>query len=350
MRLLTSNFPPVRTSHPSYSEVFFELLSSADEACVATGYVSEESVADLTSTIVVNGGPKLTLFVGMHLFDGISQNQYNGLSNLHRVLSERNLGAVAIAHMFPFHGKASVFTKEARIIGALAGSSNLSNIVPGNHRQYEIDHHIEPGIDAQHIHDLLRRLVVDTSIPFNEAEFNILHRQPLSLAHIDGVDQVEQSQVDEMKQRVEFSFEIPLKADGAPKSNLNTFQGKGRANQQGYVIPRSWYEVELIVPKSITVHPEYPQADASGSRGVFSVVTDDGWTFRCKVSGDFSKNLRSEHDLKILGRWIKGRLENAGALMPGEPVTNAILQRYGRDSLTLSKIVGSDKWLLDFSI
>jgi hypothetical protein len=119
---------------------------------------------------------------------------------------------------------------------------------------------------------------------------------------------------------------------------------------QGYEIPRSWYEVELIVPKQITESSEYPKADSDGEGGVFQVITDDGWSFKCKVSGDFSKNLRSEGDLKILGKWIKGRLENSGALNPGDIVTNKTFEIYGRSYMTLSKIDGDDRWLLDFKI
>jgi hypothetical protein len=38
------------------------------------------------------------------------------------------------------------------------------------------------------------------------------------------------------------------RVDRQPQSNLNTFFGKGRENKStGKVIPRDWYEVELIV-------------------------------------------------------------------------------------------------------
>src|SRR5690606_10916771 len=128
----------------------------------------------------------------------------------------------------------------------------------------------------------------------------------------------------------DYEFLIPLKTDDATRSNLNTFNGKGRENKQGFVMPRSWYEVELIVPKSVTSQPGYPQSDKDGDGGVIHVLTDDGWKFSCKVSGDFSKNLRSEKDLKILGKWLKGRLEHSGALKTGELCTQSTLDNYGR--------------------
>jgi hypothetical protein len=139
-----------------------------------------------------------------------------------------------------------------------------------------------------------------------------------------------------------------LKGDEAPKSSLNVFFGEGRRNQQGFVIPRPWYEVELIVSKNITQQKGYPSVLNNNSS--FTVITDDGWSFKCKVSGDYSKNLRSEDDLKILGKWIKGRLENAGVLKPGEMVTDSILNRYGRSDIKLTQIKDSNNWYLDFGV
>ena len=145
------------------------------------------------------------------------------------------------------------------------------------------------------------------------------------------------------------SFEIPIKAtEKHGKSNLNVFFGKGRMDKRGLVKPRHWYEAELIVPKEVTSKPGYPQSQTPES--VFDVITDDGWKFKCKVSGDYSKNFRSENDLKILGKWLKGRLENAGALKVGEPVTEETLRKYGRYTFTLTKTTIPDLWYLDFEV
>lgn len=350
MTLLASNFPPVRTNYQTYRDKFLELFTVADIANIATGYVSEESLVDLNSLLTINNGPYLNLHVGMHLFDGVTQKQLFALQALNVTLTERSLGRITVSQTFPFHGKISSFVKNGVTFGALLGSSNLSNLVAGNHRQYEVDHLFESGHIADEIHQLIERLVQSTSIDFSSANFEILTKTDLQLSHHDGVEKVELPLVAEMVENIEYGFNIPLKGDEAPKSNLNTFKGKGRVNQQGYEIPRSWYEVELIVPKSVTDNVQYPQSDREGEGGTFSVVTDDGWSFKCKVSGDFSKNLRSEGDLKILGKWLKGRLENAGALQPGELVTDATLQRYGRSSIGFSKVRGSDKWLMDFSV
>jgi hypothetical protein len=140
---------------------------------------------------------------------------------------------------------------------------------------------------------------------------------------------------------------IPIKSDDAPHSNLNVYFGKGRENKKGLVKPRHWYEAELIVPKEITSKPSYPKAGYPEKR-LITVYTDDGWKFKCKVSGENDKNFRSADDLKILGRWIKGRLENSGALKVGELVTPYVLEKYGRDKSELialgNRMSGAKFW------
>ena len=101
--------------------------------------------------------------------------------------------------------------------------------------------------------------------------------------------------------------------------------------------------MEIIVPKLTTDQPDYPYCKT------FKVFTDDGYSFLCKTSGTNSKNFRSSPDLKILGKWIKGRLENAGVLTAGFPVTDEVLEKYGRTSAKLVKI-GNDAWFLDFGV
>lgn len=139
-------------------------------------------------------------------------------------------------------------------------------------------------------------------------------------------------------------YSIELK--DTPRSNLNVFFGKGRLQPNGIIRPRHWYEVEIIVSKQVTSLPGYPQSQTDSA--TFDVVTDDGWRFKCKVSGDYSKNFRSADDLQILGKWIKGRLEQSGALNVGDLVTKETYDRYGNNSITLSKTKEQGVWLLEF--
>ncbi|MEZ2227224.1 MAG: AAA family ATPase [Microcoleus sp.] len=129
------------------------------------------------------------------------------------------------------------------------------------------------------------------------------------------------------------------RVDKEQQSNLNIFFGKGRENKStGKFIPRDWYEVELIVDSKTISDPIYPKGD-------FIAHTDDGLTFDCQTQGANYKNFRSKNDLKILGRWIKGKLEQSGALKQFEPVTSETLQKYGRDYIRLYKLSDYDYYL-----
>jgi hypothetical protein len=152
-------------------------------------------------------------------------------------------------------------------------------------------------------------------------------------------------------QNTRISYDMPIKADSTTqKSNLNAFFGKGRENGQGtLVIPRPWYEVELMPGREwYRKSKHFP-----GAAQDFTVVTDDGYEFVVYNSYDKAfdgpKNFRSQGDLQILGRWIKGRLEAEGALTPGDPVTEITLGKYGRNSISFSRI-SKDRWFMDFGV
>ena len=44
----------------------------------------------------------------------------------------------------------------------------------------------------------------------------------------------------------------------------------------------------------------------------------------------------------IFGEFIKGGLESAGVLRRGEPITDEVLEAYGRDSVTLTKLTNGE--------
>ena len=200
------------------------------------------------------------------------------------------------------------------------------------------------------MNEFIHRLVETSTDNINDVEIKTFKQ---GQSPLDGQECVKKATDDEriryMSEKTDISFEIPLKPyEDSPKSNLNVFFGKGRVGKNGLVKPRHWYEIEVIVSKSITTKPGYPKS--KDEAGAFDVITDDGWKFKCYVGGDYNKNFRTETDLKILGRWIKGRLEAAGVLDAGQPVTRQVLEKYGRDSFTLTKTKINDTWLLDFGV
>jgi hypothetical protein len=348
MTLLFSNLSPLKQEMPTYPETFKDLLRNSDLVNIATGYFSTDSAVDLKTIVEVNKGPKIELCIGMHYFDGMSPVQLDALVSLNKSLIGNNLGQVHMVTTFPFHGKIASFSKTSTVLGSIMGSSNLTNIIDGQ-RQYEVDCLFNDSDYANKLNDFVKQLIRVSATPLNQLDIQPTIPENELLKDQLGVKKLSKHELDQVKQRLsKLTFEIPLKGDESQKSGLNATFGEGRRNTQGFIIPRPWYEVELIVPKHITKQSGYPQAKKNDAS--FDVITDDGWQFRCKVSGDFSKNFRSEDDLKTLGKWLKGRLENAGVLKPSERVTDHTLTRYGRHSIQLTKLVDSDNWFIDFGV
>jgi len=350
--LIYSNYPPLNTESETYHDAFIELLEKSDKLKIASGYISADALIDLKSIVESNGGPYIELNIGMHYFEGLTKQQAEAVEDLDNTLHTMNLGGVYFVVTFPFHGKIASFKSSERIVGGLIGSSNLTNIVENKtKRQYEVDYRL-PESDCNELDDFITRLKETTTRAYGELDVKIIESKNNLLDEQYGVSPADKHVIDSIKTNpdFEYQFRIPLKTDDATRSNLNTFNGRGRVNAQGFVMPRSWYEVELIVPKAVTTQPGYPQSDKNGNGGVIDVITDDGWAFSCKVSGDFSKNLRSEKDLKILGKWLKGRLEHSGALKTGELCSQDTLDKYGRSDFTLAKLKGQELWYLDFGV
>lgn len=342
--LLFSNLPPMRLPNKkTFSKCFTTLFEKTDKICIATGYISAEALTELKNIAEANK-KCITLVIGMHYFDGITKVQHQAANYLNDFLKQNNLGEVYITKTFKFHGKLYTFHKESNVFAGIIGSSNLNSILD-NHSNYETDILIDNHTIITELDEFISSLVQKSCIPFEDWEPEKFIEKNTLLEGHENVKQCLPNEITEIISRTSnVSFELPIKSyERAPKSNVNACFGKGRKNQRGFVRPRPWYEVELIVPNEITEKPQYPKDT------VFTVYTDDMWCFTCKTSGNYSKNFRSNDDLNILGKWIKGRLENNGSLKIGEPVTDAVLNDYGRDYIKMIATDDPKVWYLDFS-
>ncbi len=346
IKLLNSDYPPIGKSGMTFEKAFADLLNDTKRLKIASGYISEESVATLLGLYRSGFDATLDLLVGMHYFEGFTKPQFMVLSELAMLLRERNLGNVYLADSVKYHGKVYSFMQTNGRLYSIVGSSNLTKITPIE-RIYDTDIFIDDEKINEEIvlfFDILKNKNSSDLNSFNEQDLKFLKNKSLFENYL-SVENIGEEEIAEIQlHKTGTYFDIPLKAE--EKSNLNCFFGKGRTNfSNGSTLPRPWYEVELIVPKGITIQKDYPIRDR-----VFNVVTDDGYKFKCKTSGDFSKNFRSADDLQILGRWIKGRMENEGVLKIGEKVTENTLRKYRRDSIRLTKTDIQDLWYLDFGV
>lgn len=342
---LFANLPPIGLGNvDSFGGSFTDALSRAKCVRVCTGYVAAESVLELQARLEVFENVKsFDLIVGMARFDGLTSDQHRCLHMLDNHLNSVGLGRVYISMAIPIHAKLARF--EGNINSAILGSSNLGSLTRAT-RQYEVDVRIDDEPELFGKFDNFMTKAIEASKPFSESldKIKIKESSQHPLENIPGVSKVDVSNVEIELSTI--SFEIPLKVQ--PKSSMNVYFGKGRLSVNGRILPRPWYEVELIVSKSITQQSGYPINIGEGEN--FKVKTDDGYSFECKTSGDFSKNFRSSGDLETLGRWLKGRLERAGALELGEPVTEDTLANYGRSTITITRFLKEDCWFLDFGV
>ncbi|HAT9588944.1 TPA: NgoFVII family restriction endonuclease [Legionella pneumophila subsp. pneumophila] len=356
MELLASNFPPIKTTHKRFNDTFYQLIGEAKQLNIAVGYISESALIELMDIVRKNRGPYCNLVIGMHYFDNFTYSQFAAAKDIENFLKENSLGSVKLLTSFPYHGKVYSFLNSNGFKKAILGSSNLNNILKHQIiRQYELD----LLIDDEKINDDLSRFInklidISPELSSPELEIKTFKKTNNLMEDLTGVKKIEEHNLLQIiKSNLDYgkSISIPLKTaeTKASKSNLNAYFGKGRENSSTSIIRRRpWYEVELIVPKKITNLAWYPKAGYPDSESVIDVITDDGYQFRCKISGTNSKNLRSDGDLKILGKWIKGRLENAGVLKVGELITNKVLEDYGRNFISMTPTKDLSIWYLDF--
>ncbi|MFA9498914.1 restriction endonuclease PLD domain-containing protein [Mannheimia sp. E30BD] len=342
MNTVFSNFSNAKITEKSLNSVWFDLFKSSDEVLMATGYVSNDAVKELHRILELNNQiQKIDLLVGMHYLEGFSLPQYNSLCELHNFLCSSQRGNVYVSQFVKFHGKMYSFKNQNKFDG-LIGSANLTCFWDNLERTYETMLHLNEQESAFKLRKNIQQTIHKLGTPINQAnEPTIFIPHNVHLENCLGVEKVDLNKVNMLfKQPAQYQFSIPIKTK--ERSNLNCFFGKGRIDQRGFIKPRSWYEVELIVSNKITRLDGYPYNKE------FTVITDDGWKFQCNTNGDFAKNFRSKEDLKTLGKWIKGRLEANDCLQTGEPVTEETLRKYGNDHFEFRSTDNPDIWLLSF--
>jgi hypothetical protein len=342
---------PLKVGGSTFADKFFDAMVDAKQLDIAVGYITADSLIELQKIVEFNNIQRLNLIIGMHYLEKFTKPEYRAAMTLNSFLKENDCGCVKLVTPFKYHGKIYTYSNNDKPVSGIIGSNNLSSIIDSNARTYEASVYIQEPDAVKNMYSFVSELSLKAADDIDTLDIKEFKEgNPLLEGH-EHVEKIIASELEHVKDKLipNVSFDIPIKGDeSCPKSNLNVYFGEGRVSPNGIIKPRHWYEVELIVSKTITSMQGYPQKDTK--EAVFDVVTDDGWKFKCKISGTNSKNFRSENDLKILGKWIKGRLENEGVLKIGESVTHQMLMEYGRDNLTFTKTAIPNTWYLDFGV
>ncbi|MDD3416469.1 MAG: NgoFVII family restriction endonuclease [Lachnospiraceae bacterium] len=347
MEILYSNILPMKTmpGQQVFVDRFNNAMKKADKVDIAVGYVSKGSIVELEKLVDENDIHNIQLIIGMYYLEGMPEGTYNVTKKLNSKWKSKNIGVIKLVKTLKYHGKLYVFYKDGKPFEAFIGSHNLGAIKleATNIRQYEISAVTTDKEEIEEIERFILQLGQENcSCDIDDADNMTLIRETNNaLVGQEFVKKITGDEVEAYINRVtDTSFEIPLKvpenkADMNMRgSNINVCYAKGRK--------RVWWETEIVVSKQIRDLQGYPEYQKP-----FMAVTDDGWKFMAWTCGDNNKNLYSKDDLKIMGRWIKGRLVAAGLVSPinnvendveGEGViTGEMLKQYGRDTISITK-------------
>ena len=353
MKLLYSNILPMRPQpgQELFIDRFDNALFRSDEVHIAVGYISKAALLELDRLLELHNIKKVILTIGMYYIEGMPEGSYHVAMELHNKWKTAGIGEIRFVRPFKYHGKVYAFFKDSHPVEAIVGSNNLGAIKleATNLRQYELAAYTTEAEEIAEVYEHISRLEARIcSLPITDIrDMKLIRETNTALVGQEFVSKVTQEEVRAYQDRMtDISFEIPLKVPknqddpGMRGSNINVCYAKGRK--------RVWWEIEIIVGKEIRELPGYPEWQKP-----FMAVTDDGWKFQVWTCGgsegkpDKNKNLYSKDDLKIMGRWIKGRLVAAGLVDPINTVekdtegrgviTEEMLLGYGRTTITLTK-------------
>ena len=311
---------------------------------IATGFISNESIVELKRLIEYRKHQlHLSLFIGMNYMDGFTKLQYEAVKELDSHLEKEGIGNVYVSPSAMYHGKMYSFMRGSQCLGAFVGSSNLGSFIGTSPNYIETDLYFSDELGCE-INEKIVRLTDVLGKPVNQVKPPESFKEE-SIDLLDGCEGVTRLVPSEISQYLaQVSTDrviIPLKT--CPKSHLNTYFGAGKVANR--FSRRDYYEVEIIISKTTENLHLLPVK----GEGIITVVTYDGYKFDCSRQGDSGKNFRSVGDLRILGKWIKGHMENQGALKLGEAVTENTLKKFGKHHLVLTASKDRSFWILEFN-
>lgn len=349
MELLLSRNPIVRNIQSRSIEDFYSsCVEDADRLNIATGFITNDSIAELSRILNFHDYRfSVNLLIGMHFIDGFTELQYNSIRKLNDVLQEHHSGNIYLSTNALFHGKMYSFMKGEQCIGGFIGSSNLGSFLGTSYDLIEADA-VFHNEEAFSLNKRIMQIIDVLGTPLFETPTITDFKGPEEKLFVDNpnVRELTKEEIGHFKRnRKGEILRIPLKS--FPKSNLNTYFGAGKT--PGRFSRRDWNEVEMILSRKLKNRNILPWVIESDKKMTceFNVITDDGYEFTCSCQGDYGKNLRSSKDLRILGRWIKGRMENKGALTVGSLVTDDVIREFGFSEILLQK-TSNDKWFMWF--
>lgn len=375
MKFLYSNMLPIGMPDEGseFSAEAAQRIALSDKVEIAVGYVSRASLLELDRLVREAGVSHVVLTIGMYYVEGMPESSYHTACEINDAWVRDGIGEIRLVKVCKFHGKLYCFYNQDGPACAIIGSANLGamKLEASNRRQYEVSVLTEDAHECAEIASFIAHLNEDMYSANIRAIDNLplIREQNVALDNVDMVAQVPLSDVDVYNHNLtDISFVIPIKVPAYDERHMDDNRHYTKSNiNVCYAAPRSarrsrdWYETQITVDRRLTTLPGYPEKNVP-----FFVITDDGYRIKVHTTSDGNKQLSAVGDELILGRWIKGRLAAAGLVTPVNDtqqdqertgmITKEMLQRYGCDSLVLSKTTRKaydgdallDVWLLSF--
>lgn len=304
-------------------------LTSSVEVKIACGYMTAAGFSLLQPELdqFICSSNKINLILGMAYFEGLTRNDHAFFRALDHRFHLSGINTLRVAYMRPYHGKLYIFKRVNGDYRIYLGSSNTSP--RGLASNIECNVLVHGNRSHPDVRDLL-------------LFFNRLNRSPISEDYGSvamNIGTIIRSQGGVRTRRRRYLATsgahlryLVLSVSVNPRSGLNWDRGT-----------RNWYEAYIPVPMLIQRSGFFPPTGQP-----FDVITDDGQSFQCKLTGTGGKNLTSHPTLDILGGWLKGTKLGAVGLLPGQTVTEQHLRDYGRSDIAITRLSPLE-YYFDFS-
>ena len=338
--------------------------ANCNEFIAAVGYVGVPILKKIESKLLgIAKRGNCQIIIGMIFHEGCSQSTKVYLEDLDSRLRAVNPKSGIFVTRFSYHGKVYKVVNSSAT-GVFVGSSNFSAASWNSRIEFNI-YVNEPMLKTKTEGFLSYIQSHKDTIPLSKHTIKVKANKSKKVnISKDLKDYIVPTSEYNALPKPKGQFDHLLRVDQNPKSGLNLYFGRGRLNSAtGKLQPRPWLEIELAFIAKEYSSPHYPKSikKPGGSKtskariGDFVAYIKDGkniYKLDMKVHADNGKNISSAETCggrATLGKYIKGKLQDAGVLMENELITSQTLSDYGRNTITFYK-VNDTTYIIDFSV
>lgn len=332
-----------RTETKQFRDILREEIETAKRIDIVSGYVGKSSATTFGHHLVAcaKRGGQVRILIGMSGIEGLNETTHRAWSSIHQQLQKADQNSGVFAYTTKIHAKLYILQDDLNA-KMFVGSQNF-NFSSGN-IELMLESQLHPKVNSyvEELFSDIKNTFPITGVNIKGTKLNPMSKRPSTpeLFHYDG-------HFDHREMQLVESIDLRAICKKNPIGSLNLYHGKGRLNSvTGVYTPRPWYEVELTLGRD-----KFP-----GLPRDFRAFTDDGKIIEMqRRSGGPTgqpelglKDLTSKGSRRLFGEWIKGKLEQAGALEVGDVIDGSTFDTFGTDQLQFYRI-NDNEFLMRFS-